>query len=665
MANLDELKRALVNADRAGDVEAARRLAAAIRSQVNAPKEPAKVEKYDPTEGMSTTEKVLAGIGKAMTDSARGVGQLVGLVDKKDIEEAKKLDEALMNTGAGTAGNIIGNIATLAPTALVPGVNTVRGAALINGLAGAALTPGSVEDRALAATYGAGGGAAGVGAAKLLGGTAKAASAAAAPLTQKGQEKIIGDVMRRAAGENVDDVIARMRGARELVPGSVPTAAEVAESGGVAALQRAMAAANPEAYTHRGMSNNAARIEALRGIAKDSTAKAEQQKIVDEAAKKLYGEAFKESVPVTDELVRLASRPSMRMAEQRATKLADELSIPFRATLDEMRPKYVPVGGKQFNASVVESLPNPDFNAYTRFHLPQTVDVEKTLSAGKSPIQYMEVPPVESVPVRDLHTVKMGMDALLSDPTLGIAGREANAIAATRSKLLDSLPDSYQAARQSHIELNKPIHQMDIASELLKKVEPALVEYHPSGVHFRQAGGAYTNALRNGDDVAKKVTGLKNATMQDIMTPQQMQTLNSIGEDLSRSAAAADMGRGVGSNTFQNFAMDNLAAQSGMPSAVSMVANLVPGLGTVGNLAKATGNMIYKSKDELMKSRMADLLLNPQAAADVMENAAKPGRLSQALNNAIGPQNVDKLIQYGSSAPGIFGASFALPYGSQ
>lgn len=198
--------------------------------------------KYDPTEGMSTSEKFLAGVGKAMTDAGRGVGQMVGLVSQDEINEAKALDKPLMNTTAGTVGNVVGNIATLAPTMLVPGANTVGGAALINGLAGGVLTPGSVEDRAQAAGFGALGGAAGVGAAKLIAGTGKAVSAAAAPFSEDGRKKIIGEVMRRAAGDNADSVAARMSNAQEIIPGSLPTAAEVAESGGIAALQRAMSA---------------------------------------------------------------------------------------------------------------------------------------------------------------------------------------------------------------------------------------------------------------------------------------------------------------------------------------------------------------------------------------------------------------------------------------
>ena len=252
------------------------------------------------------------------------------------------------------------------------------------------------------------------------------------------------------------------------------------------------------------------------------------------------------------------------------------------------------------------------------------------------------------------------------NPTAPIGKNQRAAALGVKDDLVgwaDSNIPEYAAARQAWAEGSRPIDQMKVGQELLNKMQGPLADH---GALASETGSMYARALNDvRGNLVKNATGGIKRNLEDVMSPDQMATLNNVAQDLARKSNAQNLGRGVGSNTFQNFAMDNLAAQSGMPSAVSMVANLVPGLGTVGNLAKATGNMIYKSKDELMKGRMADLLLNPQAAADVMENAAKPGRLSQALNNAIGPQNVDKLIQYGSSAPGILGASFALPYGSQ
>lgn len=95
-----------------------------------------KPEVPDFTKDMSKGELFLAGVGKAFTDIGRGAGQLVGLVSRADVERARELDRALMNTGAGAVGNFAGNMALLAPTAMIPGANTVAGAGAIGAAAG-------------------------------------------------------------------------------------------------------------------------------------------------------------------------------------------------------------------------------------------------------------------------------------------------------------------------------------------------------------------------------------------------------------------------------------------------------------------------------------------------------------------------------------------------
>lgn len=91
----------------------------------------------DPTAGMSGLEKFTAGAGKAVADLGRGAGQWLGLVSRDDVAEARKRDEALMKTGAGQIGNVAGNVAMLAPTAMIPGANTYTGAATIGAITGA------------------------------------------------------------------------------------------------------------------------------------------------------------------------------------------------------------------------------------------------------------------------------------------------------------------------------------------------------------------------------------------------------------------------------------------------------------------------------------------------------------------------------------------------
>lgn len=61
-----------------------------------------------PTEGMSGFQKFAAGMGKSLVDTAEGVSQLFGGASAADIEQRRAQDAPLMESGAGMAGNIVG-----------------------------------------------------------------------------------------------------------------------------------------------------------------------------------------------------------------------------------------------------------------------------------------------------------------------------------------------------------------------------------------------------------------------------------------------------------------------------------------------------------------------------------------------------------------------------
>ena len=122
-------------------------------------------------ESMSGTERFAAGAGKAVIDAKRGIEQLVrsavpGVSAEEkalqsEINESRSLDAPLMETGAGLAGNIAGNVGLFAPTAMVPGANTYTGAALTGALLGNMQPVAEGESRALNTGAGLLGGAAG------------------------------------------------------------------------------------------------------------------------------------------------------------------------------------------------------------------------------------------------------------------------------------------------------------------------------------------------------------------------------------------------------------------------------------------------------------------------------------------------------------------------
>lgn len=147
-------------------------------------------ESYDPTEGMGTAARLGAGVVSgviegagllknalndasvaiANTDAGRAVdqfGQRLGLSSAAGVKakndaarsDFKRATAPLKATTAGKVGNIAGTVATVLPTAFIPGANTYTGAALVGAGTGAALS--ETGDRLGGAAFGAAGGVAG------------------------------------------------------------------------------------------------------------------------------------------------------------------------------------------------------------------------------------------------------------------------------------------------------------------------------------------------------------------------------------------------------------------------------------------------------------------------------------------------------------------------
>lgn len=92
---------------------------------------------YAPTVGMNAGERAAAGAGKAVIDLFRGAKQIVGAESQPELAAIKAQDEPLMATTAGKVGNVLGNTGAASASILVPGANTVAGAALTGAVMGA------------------------------------------------------------------------------------------------------------------------------------------------------------------------------------------------------------------------------------------------------------------------------------------------------------------------------------------------------------------------------------------------------------------------------------------------------------------------------------------------------------------------------------------------
>lgn len=421
---------------------------------------------------------------------------------------------------------------------------------------------------------------------KAIGSAGRTVKAVAEPLYKSGREVIAGRTLRSAAGDSVDDVVARLAGASEAVPGSLPTASQVAESGGVAALERTVAAAKPEEFAKRGMDQAAARTQALRGIAGDDAARATAVEARKLATGDLYKQATAANYTVDPRLEKLLQTPAMQQAMNRAKALAENNQRAFSFEVP--------------NADHLAGLGN------------------RTSSASRQ------------ITGQGLQDLKMAVDDMLKDPASGYAGAAGDAVKGLRGQLLNWMEGAnpaFRAARTKYADMSKPVAQMDIGQELLTRLEPALNDY---GGLARETGNKYALALRNADQTARKATGFKGAGMADVMEPAQMETLGAIAKDLARKSNAQDLGRGVGSDTFQKFALSNIAQSSGAPRAVGAALN-APGVSKVANF-------LYSAPEQEIQSLIAKALLEPQTAAAMMRSAGAakpPGAVNMLFANPV------------------------------
>lgn len=541
-----------------------------------APQEPA----YDPTADMSTTQKVLAGVGKAFTDIGRGAGQLVGLTDQSAIDEAKRLDQPLMKTGAGATGNLLGNVAIAAPAAFIPGANTLAGAGLA-GAAYGALQPvasdeggvveGKLKNTAMGGALGSGATLAGRG---LVAG-AKTLKALTEPFTKGGQNTIVGRTLNRFAGDKADEVIAAAQAAKSSIPGVQPTLAEAALNPGISQLSRSPVTELTSALTERGIKNNAARLEALREIAGDAGKMDFFTAMRDTTADKLYKAAFKQGIKpkaltpkVQGQVAELMQNPAIQDAMPVAQRLAKFDGI---------------------------DLADP---------------------AGS---------------LNGMHYLKKALDDILDKgKQTGIGKIEARKIAETKDALLgvmDRLSPKYKEARQVYEAMSKPIAQMKVGQEFYNKAAPALTDY---GMPAEVRAGAFSQALRNADQTAKTATGFKKATLDGVMSKEQIAMLNEIAKDMAKASQAQSLAKGVGSNTAQNLASENILRQLmgplGMPQSW-MESQALP------SLLRAP-QFVLKGQEPAIQAKLAEAMLDPQMAAMLMQANRVPWQPNLLLGGA-------------------------------
>lgn len=522
----------------------------------------------DPTEGMNEGEKFRAGMGKAFADLGRGAGQYLGLTDRADVAESRKLDRPLMNSGSAVSGNITGNLAALLPTAFIPGANSYTGAAAIGAVSGA-LQPSTSTGETLKNT--------------ALGGVIAPATLGAVrtgqalyqggkglvePLTKAGQERLAADVLRRSATDPAKAAQLAAQ-ARELVPGSQPTLAQVAQDPGLAQLERTIMS-SPEyaaSLQARHGAQKVARLNAVQDIAGRGDHYDEISAGRALFANEDYAKALSAGVDqdmakaMQPQIQSLMERPSIQAAQKDAIRLAKESG---------------------------ENL--TDFGS-----------------------------------VKGLDWIKKALDNQISkaaQPGSSIGSADLRALTQTKNdlmKTLEQIAPAYKTANDNFAAMSGQVNSMDVARSLLDKLNKPGSQYLTAGT-AKEMGGAYRGALSNSFDSVKKATGM-NKDITQVMPRQDIAALENVARDLGRKEFAQTAGMPTGSPTAQNLASQNMLRRilgpTGAPETWSESTMLQALLSPVQIGSKLTG------ADKKIMDRIAQGLLDPMDGIGLLSQPAQ------------------------------------------
>jgi len=479
-------------------------------------------------QGLSSFDAGVAGAGKGAVDLFRGAGQLlrhampdsaadrIGLPSQASIDATQRNESGLMDRTAGKVGAAVGAGMTAVPAAFVPGANTVLGSALAGAGIGALQPTASNESALMQAGVGGLGGAAGQAIGRAI---PVALKGMVSPLFRQGQEGVVSETLSRASGMAPDKLAAALRqGNKQLVPGSIPTAAEAAANPGLASLELAAAAEPAVKNVVRGqqMSNMGARLGVLNDMAKTEPWREQMRGVRGLMSEQLYKQAMDSGID-----------PGAARA------LAPQIK------------------------SLIERLPAGSLEKARDLARQAGISIDDPAGSVKG-LQYLKW-------VIGDRLKGVGQGALQGEER-----RVTTQTLADLNTILEKLNPQFQQANKAFASWSKPINAAETAQALKDKLVPSLMDFAETGnVPTRVRAQSFADALRNAPATIQKATGQRGRELTDVMGNVDAGRVSAVAQDLARRASTEDMAKTVGSTTAQNLAarsaMRRVAGPLGMP----------------------------------------------------------------------------------------------------
>jgi hypothetical protein len=472
--------------------------------------------------------------------------------------------------------------------------------------------------------------------------------AAAEPFYDAGRKAIIGRTLNTAAGGRQPQAIQALETAKELVPGSRPTVAQASQNAGLASLERAATATSPEATVAAQMrtaDQNAARVAALQKVAGTPQAMADAVRsrklgtagLIDQVKQSTAEVNPARTVSLIDKIVKGSpGRTQLTSTLENVKKSLFEHSPIEQRAKDAWTAVNTELKRTQHGLNDSEALSTMrtvlDRVKNGRIGLDEAMDQVKGLK-GATPEAIAALDDAKAALKADDYKLRSNVSQLyqgarknvtdLLSAKAGDGSKLNEAISRELSVVLKSLDHQINKAEPAYgqylskyTDLSRPINQMQIGQEVAGKATNATGDVHLN---------ALVNALT--DRTAQKATGFKRATLEGVLTPDQLSTLNAVKGDLVRSVQARNMAGTAGSDTVRKLAYTNLIDRAGVPTFLREFAPTQ----MVGNFLARGADSIYGRANNEIAEQLAQTLMNPQAAAQMMRQVG-PSRYAAIID---------------------------------
>ena len=443
---------------------------------------------------------------------------------------------------------------------------------------------------------------AGIGAAipvvgKVVGAVGTALGNAVRPLFNAGQERIVGDTLRKFAADPAA-AQANLTRAREVIPGSAPTAVMASGDEGLAGLSRTMQSANPQYANElatRANAQNAARTTAIEDIAGNPGKLALAKTARDEATGAMRESALDAAGQIPADIV-LSRIDSMLRNPGNAGRFSQQALGNVRGQIAQ----FVSEGGT-IDARALYEI-RKDINTALSGKLQGDAGNVKHASSQLIAVKELIDNAIEQAGRRPM-------------PATGTAVMPGGSNVARfgEAPLPPTCPrTTWKQYLDEYTKQSVPINRMELLDDVMKRIQTGTVDKDGNLV---LSAAKLNNVLKtDGQDLLKK------------LAPEQIDLLRRLAADLNSSQLAANSGKAVGSNTVQNLASSNI-----LDSALGRtVGGSTPVMATAGRAM----DWLYKRPNQNINEKLAAALLDPAEAARLLRDPAAQNAISQLFGQA-------------------------------